>query len=737
MQANTTTIAKVATLAMILTSGLAGSGGQGERAAAPAREKLVWLVDPAHPGPDLPPAGRSLFDFLVTERSADGRMAYHVPFPFASLIDRIERELAPPDAYPAVQLVLIPLGRSLQRAAAGSDFFAYPRAVAAVTAQPRAQKDSSGIQLKDRLYLGYHEKAAVLEVISYNEAAGRFEFQLVKDYREGGEPRVIYAKRAVCTACHQNHAPIFSRPLWEETNANPAIAARLVAEGRDFYGIPAVTGTDTPNLIDDATDRANGLSAAQWLWSEGCGPERSTEAAACRATLLTAALRHSLSGGRGFADDAQAFRRTVRHLERRWREHWPDGLAVPSADIPNRDPLRVLPRDEVASSIRTPAIGHTTLRNLAHVPARFEPLNPRPPLAVWRAHDEDILARVIADLAGFFTAPDLARLDFHLSAQPAPTTHRRTETCEFEPKAQGDNRWRIAFRCQGAIDTEGRFYVDPEGFREGSLDHLAVDGERMSGITLGAARLAADGVAFDLRRDKLSLRRRDGNALRVLRFDWRPAADPSARFTGTARLDMSEDFATVEQAIDELASASLAGKTDVLSAAPFRRAAVLPALFARLGLPALDWCCAEAAGLPPAMTDAEGELAPPTPDIPGGFLRVCAECHRSSERFPPNFLTGTAAEVEGKLLACAERIYVRLKMWELPEDARPKSAMPPVHALETLRMTPGEWVRSAERRAMLDFVAAHIASATGAQADLDRLLTRGYESLHACGAARH
>jgi len=25
-----------------------------------------WVVDPAEPGPDLPPAGRSLFDFLIT-----------------------------------------------------------------------------------------------------------------------------------------------------------------------------------------------------------------------------------------------------------------------------------------------------------------------------------------------------------------------------------------------------------------------------------------------------------------------------------------------------------------------------------------------------------------------------------------------------------------------------------------------------------------------------------------------
>ena len=75
--------------------------------------------------------------------------------------------------------------------------------------------------VKDRLYLGYQERAGLIEVISYNEAAARFEFQLVRDYRPQGKPEAVYASRAVCTACHQNHGPIFSRQQWDETNANP------------------------------------------------------------------------------------------------------------------------------------------------------------------------------------------------------------------------------------------------------------------------------------------------------------------------------------------------------------------------------------------------------------------------------------------------------------------------------------------------------------------------------------
>ena len=161
-------------------------------ASASARDMPAWATDPAVPGPTLPPVGRSLFDFVA----ADG-----VPFPFEALVRKVEADAgcAPGEC---VKPVLIPLGRSLQRTAAAPDFFAFPRVVVAVTGE-----GAGPMLARDRLYLGYQEKANLVEVISYNEAAARFEFQLVRDYRAGGTPRVVYANRDVCTACHQNHAP--------------------------------------------------------------------------------------------------------------------------------------------------------------------------------------------------------------------------------------------------------------------------------------------------------------------------------------------------------------------------------------------------------------------------------------------------------------------------------------------------------------------------------------------------
>ena len=163
--------------------------------------------------------GRSLFDRLLAHE-ADGTP--QVPFPFPALLQRVRAQLDGDDPNGGLAIVLIPLGRSLQRHAAGDvDAFRFPRVVAAVTGEPAPDAPAAHLYLKDRLYLAHHERAEALEVISYNEEAGRFEFQLVLDYRAGATPRVVPANRMLCLACHQNAAPIFSRPSWDETSASP------------------------------------------------------------------------------------------------------------------------------------------------------------------------------------------------------------------------------------------------------------------------------------------------------------------------------------------------------------------------------------------------------------------------------------------------------------------------------------------------------------------------------------
>ncbi len=341
-------------------------------------------------GANLPPAGRSLFDQLMTNQ-ANGEDS-QVPFPLPKLLAQMAaRAGCGNEEGGCYRAVLIPLGRSLQRTAAAPEFFKYPRMVVAFNADPtRAAKDFFPL-LKDRLYLGYQEKANLIEVISYNEEAGRFEFQLVKDYRDNAVPRIFYANRAVCVSCHQNQAPIFSRQVWDETNANPEIAQRLKEARENFLGLPISVGVDVPNAMDDATDRANLYAAYQALWREGCG-KSSTESRWCRALALRAALQYRLTKERGFDQSSAAFTRGfLAPFKRNWQNHWRDGLRISNNDIPNRDPL------QFADSER-----------LADVPARFEPLLARGHKEIWQFETDRY--RLIKGIGEFFSNADIRLL---------------------------------------------------------------------------------------------------------------------------------------------------------------------------------------------------------------------------------------------------------------------------------------------------------------------------------------
>ena len=370
-----------------------------------------WAVNPAKAGPDQPLAGRSLFDEITT-RQEGGRRVADIPFPFDALLARINTRAGCSASKPCVRAVLIPLGRSLQRTTASPAFFEHPRVVAAVDGEgdPAAP---DAMLLKDRLYLGYQDRAALIEVISYNETAGRFEFQLVHDYRAGSTPRVGVAHRDVCAACHQNLAPIFSRPLWAETNANPRVADLLARAQDAFFGIPVRRGVDIPAAIDAATDRANLFAVWQRLWRDGCGADDAA-GRQCRGAAVLAALQYRLADERGFDESATGWReQALPRIAREWRARWPAGLAIPNPDLPNRDPLPTVAMQSHGMA-------------LAHVPARFEPLQPRAPLEIWSLpttasgadHPAAALARrFVAGLGGFFSLRDLRELDRQLRAR--------------------------------------------------------------------------------------------------------------------------------------------------------------------------------------------------------------------------------------------------------------------------------------------------------------------------------
>jgi len=207
-----------------------------------------------------------------------------------------------------------------------------------------------------------------------------------------------------------------------------------------------------------------------------------------------------------------------------------------------------------------------------------------------------------------------------------------------------------------------------------------------------------------LQRGALHARRRNGNAFSRLTLQWAPHAEQTVNFTGSLTLEEQDDYAPVRAAMQRLATAPLATASDVLSAPPFQRARIVPALFAQLAIAAPASCCANERALPTPRLEpfATLDLTQPTGLASEhavalqSLQRYCAPCHDSAERFPPNFLSGSLSAVQAKLTQCAARIDYRLNMWTLPAAQRRKTPMPPELALRADQRDPLRWPSSNE-----------------------------------------
>lgn len=667
--------------------------------ALPAGPQPRWAVDPTQIGGNLPPSGRSLFDFAMA-KSVDGKPAYDIPYPFDALARRVSEQAGCSASSDCIRQVLIPLGRSLQRVTASPDFFAYPRVVIAVDGE-----GGNGLLLKDRLYIGYQEKSDVLEVISYNEAAGRFEFELVKDYRAGATPRVVYANRAVCTACHQNQAPLFSRNQWDETNANPAVAKRLAGAKQTFYGFPARRDIETPNAMDAAIHRANMIGVAQTLWRDGCGDEAQA-AAACRRAALTAALQYRLSGERAFDDVSESVRTTlVGALTKSMATHWPDGMAIPNGEIPNRDPL----------TYREGAQGVA----MTEVPARFEPLRVRAPLEVWSGDGELMARRLVAGLAQLFSEQDMKLLDARLAGASA------AERTVAIPCTVMTVSTQVRFDCRSEDRVlNGHATVLGTRIDGGEVAELGLPGQReLRLLDVSSGRLDGKGhLLLEPSVQGRHARTPGGDA--IVRIDLRWDAEGK----GEASVVMKDDFAPVRAAI-----VAATGDSAFVAARPFARADVMTALGTALSWPAQPWCCTHADALPPAQENVDAGSNGDLPPVAEPFKKACVTCHRTPERTPPNFLHGDSQRVAQAIDSCAARIYVRLSMWDVAPGDRQKVPMPPPRAAHE-GLTPDR--EYAPKPEVLDAIKADVAAIlrkrSGAEPELRRMLENGYESLPAC-----
>ncbi len=386
-------------LALLPREPESGSGIEQLAAQSEARRAAAGVHSGVVARTDLPPEGtRSLFDHLIRENGA-------LPYPFERLIEL----LASYDAQGrAPRSLLIPDGRSLLK---GQASFSRPRIVVAADAVPPAG-ESLAPQWRGRLFLGFVEDASEIEVISYNEAAGRFEFQLVEDYCEGCVPRIVYARRAICLTCHAGGGPIFPVRPWEETNVQPAIQQRLAVhiDAERYHGAPLRRRLDDAQGFDDLTDIGNVIPVTQRIWLDGCGAQGDD----CRRQMLQLALRYVLNPA-ALDRDTEASQELLALQAR----HWPaGGIALDNGNLSNRNPLQQdLYDDSFGAQLRQLLFPRRELLrsgdrlkdfdSLPPLPAEFDPLTPRPPLKHILASDLD----GVFGIAQLFAPADVERLE--------------------------------------------------------------------------------------------------------------------------------------------------------------------------------------------------------------------------------------------------------------------------------------------------------------------------------------
>lgn len=200
------------------------------------------------------PKTPSLFDRLIWSKYNPKPGV--VPFPFSKLrmlVESREGQVSDANVRNLRSIpVLIPMSRSLQRFSGDPDYFKFPRVILAAN----THSTQVGVEpLSGRLFIAYSEPAKQLEVISFNEDMGRFEFQVVTNYGDESTPQVFYANRDACLSCHQGRSPIFPSFPWAETNSTDSLAKALSkTHGSQYHSVLTQQIRSVPDIVDGGDD---------------------------------------------------------------------------------------------------------------------------------------------------------------------------------------------------------------------------------------------------------------------------------------------------------------------------------------------------------------------------------------------------------------------------------------------------------------------------------------------------
>lgn len=163
-------------------------------------------------------------------------------------------------------------------------------------------------QVKDRVFLIYHDHNNHLEVISYNEEEGRFNFLQVHNYSNSGENKLKKAKLNACMQCHKDLVPLHEKNNIIDSNNLPSIVSeiknddknprRLEKIGEDFIfnGVMLSQQKMNNELMINSIENSQKIIQFNQTWKKICAYSSDiAEVKHCRANILYHAFILSLS----------------------------------------------------------------------------------------------------------------------------------------------------------------------------------------------------------------------------------------------------------------------------------------------------------------------------------------------------------------------------------------------------------------------------------------------------------
>lgn len=276
-----------------------------------------------------------------------GLTTSRLPTTFASLVSRIEAATRGER-----QVTMIPFGRSLARAVTDARD---PRIVVAIRNDANARLATDSVDTHAApIFLGYAKKPGTVEVISYNEQEGRFDFELIDNLAPAAAPSttpttptVRYADRRLCLACHKSETPLFSAGLWSETlDHNPTLLERVRVQHRarnfiyEGFALPdeAIEQFVPPGqAFEDFAIEAYKRLTLNKIWRDTCkGQPQCRADLALFALLASSGLNQTIPALNG----SETFRRAARHFAGLVQTVNGGAINNRSPTIVNRDPTQ-------------------------------------------------------------------------------------------------------------------------------------------------------------------------------------------------------------------------------------------------------------------------------------------------------------------------------------------------------------------------------------------------------------